>query len=214
MSHTAIGPYETLLDAIDCDVLLEALDAELPEVAQHCRRVGELAIELAELAGLNQDEQLLVAAAGAMHDVGKLSPRVRDVIGLPRVLTDQERAIVGQHTVIGQRMVEALPSRGLSRQDRALRQSVAGLVGDHHREITGLDATNRRSALLVVLEMADVADALTDPKRPYRQPASPSELRTVLTNDFRGLDSRRLRLEPEELIGRLVSTRELSQAAA
>ncbi|MEA2460408.1 MAG: cyclic di-GMP phosphodiesterase [Actinomycetota bacterium] len=70
----------------------------------HGRGVGELAAALAKAAGVPLTDADLYRRAAALHDVGKLA--IPDAILLkPGPLTEEERAVVKEHTTIGSRIL-------------------------------------------------------------------------------------------------------------
>lgn len=81
-----------------------------------------------ELRGLED----VAAVCGVLHDIGKGHDAVRELITLPRVLTDDERATVGLHTLYGQEYIEQ--HVGVENDEgRALRRIAAAVAYGHHR---------------------------------------------------------------------------------
>ncbi len=74
--------------------------------AEHCLRVGILAIALGRELGLMPLELEQVGIAGMLHDVGKL--KVPDeILNKPAKLTDEEFKIIQQHSVEGRKLLLA-----------------------------------------------------------------------------------------------------------
>lgn len=142
-------------------VLARAVEAKSPFTKGHSDRVTELAITLAEAAGLSLTERALLQRGGILHDIGKIS--IPDaILNKPGPLTPEERAVIEQHPIEGVRIIESLES---------LRDGVP-LIRWHHERLDGRgypdglkgDAIPR---LVRILAVADVYDALHS-ERPYR----------------------------------------------
>ncbi len=87
-------------------VLAAAVDARDPETRRHSENVADLASALALMLDLPAERSQMLDLAARMHDVGK--------IGIPDVvlhasgeLTDEQRELVEQHTVLGERILAA-----------------------------------------------------------------------------------------------------------
>src|SRR3954451_19351872 len=76
--------------------LLQALRERDPYTYGHCRRVARHARNLAQAAGLNEDEQRVVEYASMFHDLGKMG--IPDSILLkPGRLTPPEEEVMRAH---------------------------------------------------------------------------------------------------------------------
>lgn len=90
-------------------VLLEALFERDPDLRAHVGGVASLSAAVARRLGLDghQLEELILVAQ--LHDVGKIA--IPDaVLRKPGPLTQEERTLIEQHTVIGQRILGAVPA--------------------------------------------------------------------------------------------------------
>ena len=136
----------------------------------HTKRVGLNAARIAEALGLPSDQVDLILCAAPLHDVGKIG--ISDTILLkPGKLTDEEFAIMRQHTVIGAGMLSGSTSPWLQ-----LAEEIA--ISHHERwdgkgYPKGLSGTNIPLVGRIVA-IADVFDALTH-ERPYKSAWSVDE---------------------------------------
>ncbi|NTU70882.1 MAG: diguanylate cyclase [Coriobacteriia bacterium] len=85
-------------------VLAEAVDARYEETRDHSRNVAELARSLAQVLGLSEGTVETIGLAARVHDVGKIG--VRDEVLLKEgPLSPDERALVQEHSVLGERIL-------------------------------------------------------------------------------------------------------------
>jgi diguanylate cyclase (GGDEF)-like protein len=91
------------------EVLLEALFERDPELRAHVQGVADLSAAVGRRLGLNSEdlEELIIAAQ--LHDVGKIA--IPDaILQKPGPLDEAEWTLIRQHTVIGQRILGAVPA--------------------------------------------------------------------------------------------------------
>lgn len=142
--------------------LAAAVDAKDPYTEGHSRRVAEYAKNLAEFIGLAQSELDLVYRTGTLHDVGKIG--VPDsILKKPSKLSEDERAIMMTHPVLGELIVRKAPQ---------LEDTIPG-VRHHHEAWDGTGYPDRLRGEQIpyvarLLAIADAYDAMTS-DRPYRQ---------------------------------------------
>jgi putative two-component system response regulator len=98
---------ERLLAPTLASALANAIEARDSYLHGHCERIAALSVRLAEMMGLTFAETEAIRLGAILHDVGK--------IGIPdRVLLKQgpldaeERAIIEEHPIIGDRLLEPL----------------------------------------------------------------------------------------------------------
>ena len=145
--------------------LLSALAQRDPHLTNHMAEVERLAIGTARALGLADDQIDLIALGAELHDVGKVAIP-ESILLKPGPLTDQEWELMRQHTVTGQRILNASP---------ALRQ-VAPLVRSSHERWDGegyrigCRARRSRSASRIIA-VCDSYDAMTS-DRSYRRAMS------------------------------------------
>ncbi len=91
------------------DILLRALDDQDPGLLEHVRGVGDLARALGARLGMSSRERQVMLRAAELHDVGKLAIPT-SILEKAGPLGDDEWAMMHQHTIIGQRMLDGAPT--------------------------------------------------------------------------------------------------------
>ncbi len=90
-------------------VLLQILTEREPDLTAHQDEVARLAAGVGRRLGLDADERRVLARAAELHDVGKIA--VPDaVLHKPGPLSPEELAFIRQHTVVGERILQAAPA--------------------------------------------------------------------------------------------------------
>ena len=89
--------------------LLEALAERDPELRAHVRSVSSLAAAVGRELGLDDLALQELELAAELHDIGKLAIP-DEVLQKPGPLTATERMLVQQHTLVGQRILAAVPA--------------------------------------------------------------------------------------------------------
>jgi putative nucleotidyltransferase with HDIG domain len=153
--------------------LSNAVEARDAYTGKHAERVAAYGLEIAAAVGLKLTERPELEFGFLLHDVGKVA--VPDAILFkPGPLTEEERALMEQHPVIGAQIVS-----GIEFMEEAVE-----VVRSHHERWDGRGYPDRLAAEQIplsarVFAVADVLDALTT-DRPYR-PASPlTEARAMI----------------------------------
>ncbi len=137
------------------------------ETYQHIVRMGYLSAAIARKLGFPNDDVDTMLCAAPMHDVGKIG--IPDHILLkPGKLSERERKIMEQHTIIGGRILEK-PLNQYTEWGRIIALS-------HHERWDGkgypAGLKGEKIPLIGrIVAVADVFDALTS-KRPYKEPFS------------------------------------------
>lgn len=104
------------------------------ETVNHMFRVGEMARELALLAGLPPAEAELLRQAAPLHDLGQAGiPAV--ILNKPGRFTAREFALMKKHTTVGHRI--------LAQSDRPVLQAAATIALQHHERWDGLGYPQR-----------------------------------------------------------------------
>ncbi len=144
------------------EALIAALDARDRYTAGHSASVAVYARDIARQAGLDVQSQERAHLCGLVHDVGKvgLPPGILEKQG---PLTPEERQIMEQHSVIGERILANV-------EDYA---DIATVVRHHHERLDGAGypdgiAGDEIPLLSRILSVADAYDAMTS-ERPYRE---------------------------------------------
>ena len=119
-------------------VLLQALEEREPNLRVHVGGVARLSLLLAAQLGIADAALEELGLAAQLHDVGKLA--IPDsVLSKTEPLDESELAFIRQHTLIGQRILDASPA--LNEVGRIVRATHErwdgdgypdGLVGDGH----------------------------------------------------------------------------------
>jgi len=146
--------------------LARAIDAKDRYTQGHSARVTAYSVLLAERAGINGPELAMLKQIGPMHDIGKIGIS-ETIINKPARLSPQERRVIQQHPVIGERIVNSIRTF----------QPALYLVRNHHEDYDGSgypDGLRGEEIPLAarVLRIADTWDAMTT-RRPYRDPLNP-----------------------------------------
>ena len=86
------------------EALSAALEAKDPYTARHSTSIAMQAVAVGEHLGMSAEELRVLRYGAAFHDIGKLAVP-QSILRKPGPLTDEERASVEQHTVIGERIL-------------------------------------------------------------------------------------------------------------
>jgi ribonuclease P protein subunit RPR2 len=156
--------------------LSNAVEARDAYTGKHAERVAAYGLEIAYALGLQLTERPDLEYGFLLHDVGKVA--IPDsILYKPSTLTDEERALMEQHPVIGAQIVS-----GIEFIDQAVE-----VVRSHHERWDGRgypDALAGEEIPLSarVFAVADVLDALTT-DRPYRPASSLVVAREVIAKE-------------------------------
>ncbi|HEY2769911.1 MAG TPA: HD-GYP domain-containing protein [Solirubrobacteraceae bacterium] len=141
--------------------LVQSLEARDPYMRGHSRRVARYSSLMAAHLGLDGAEVERVRLAAALHDLGKLRTPI-SILHKPGRLTDEEYAVVKQHSAAGARMIEeVIGDAGLAK-----------VVGHHHERLDGSGYPEGLAGESIplasrIISVADTFDAITA-DRPYR----------------------------------------------
>jgi PAS domain S-box-containing protein len=147
---------EANLDAIY--MLAVACEAKDEDTGRHVRRIRDYAASIARELGFDPRVAESIGYSAVLHDVGKM--HVPDhILKKPGPLTDEERAVVQQHTLAGERILSEKP---FFRRARLIARG-------HHEnwDGSGYPDTASHDAIPVearIVHLADVFDALTTPR--------------------------------------------------
>ncbi len=103
-----------------------SLEARDRATAAHSDDVVTLADSIGRRLGLSELQLDRLTAAAQLHDVGKLAMPT-EILNKPGPLNDDEWAVIREHTVIGERMLRAVPEMG----------AVANMVRHSHERWDG-----------------------------------------------------------------------------
>jgi HD-GYP domain-containing protein (c-di-GMP phosphodiesterase class II) len=161
MAHISRGYSETLR------ALIAAVEARDAYTHGHSARVAELSVAIGLRLGLRPAALRALAEGAYLHDVGKVG--IPDhVLNKPGALSDDERAWIQEHPIVGADIVGRAPS---------LRDALT-VIRQHHERYDGGGypeglAGAQISLAARIVAVADVWDALTS-DRAYR-PAWPPD---------------------------------------
>jgi len=142
--------------------LARGIESKDPYTGGHCERLSKYSVALAQRLGLPQEQQKALRRAGVVHDIGKLAVP-EHILLKPGPLTKEERAVMEQHPVAGERICAPLKSF----------RHVLPIIRHHHEKMDGSgypDGLTKEAIPLTarILTAVDVYDALAT-ERPYRK---------------------------------------------
>lgn len=154
-------------------VLGSAVSKRDSDTDAHNYRVTIIAVKLAQVMGLSNEEVRSIIKGAFLHDVGKIG--IRDNILLkPGKLTDEEYEIMKSHVTHGVEVIE----------NSDWLEDAKDIVGYHHEKYDGSGYGEGLSGESIpirarIFAIADVFDALTS-KRPYKEPLTYEETIDIL----------------------------------
>jgi putative nucleotidyltransferase with HDIG domain len=133
---------------------------------EHSYGVISLSLEIADELGLDEDDRRLVEFGALLHDVGKIAVP-KEIVNKAGPLNDEEWAVMRQHTIAGQRMLDKIGG-GMT--------EVGAIVRASHERWDGKgypDGTTGEDVPLParIVAVADTFSAITT-TRPYRRAQS------------------------------------------
>jgi putative nucleotidyltransferase with HDIG domain len=133
---------------------------------EHSYGVISLSLEIADELGLDEDDRRLVEFGALLHDVGKIAVP-KEIVNKPGPLDDDEWAVMRQHTIAGQRMLDKIGG-GMT--------EVGAIVRASHERWDGEGYPDGRAGEDVplparIVSVADAFSAITT-TRPYRRAQS------------------------------------------
>lgn len=159
-------PLQQQIDATGSRPLLEHLGKVSPHTLAHSVRLGNAAFQLTRELGFDEQHAIRNGFGTLHHDLGKLDPAITPLIESPFELLKSERVIVDRHAEYGAQNILNLQD---SPDDPGLLRSTATVARLHH---TGIDSlahlAPEMKERVLLTQMLDKLDAVTDPNRPYR----------------------------------------------
>ena len=139
-----------------------SIEAKDPYTEGHCDRLSKYSVAMAEKLRLPEELRVALRRGGLVHDIGKLGVP-EHILLKPGPLTPEERKIMQQHTIMGERICAPL---------RSFRQ-VLPIIRHHHEKWNGSGYPDGLKGEQIpitarILQITDIFDALTT-DRPYRK---------------------------------------------
>jgi hypothetical protein len=146
------------------DALVTALGARDPALAEHSRRVADLAELVAHELGLDRSQRAAAHLAGRLHDVGKIGLG-DDVLQSDQQLSLEQRARIRDHPRIAAELVRSVAATKISPRRFSLTTRARTAAAIH-------EAFAARKSFARALKVADIFVAITEARR-YRPAATP-----------------------------------------
>src|SRR5260370_2097874 len=153
-----------------------SIEAKDPYTEGHCDRLSKYSVALGERLGLPPDLRLALRRGGLVHDIGKLSVP-ESILLKPGPLTPEERKIMQQHTIAGERICAPLRSF----------RNVLPIIRHHHEKWDGSGYPDGLKGEQIpftarILQITDIYDALTT-DRPYRNALPPEKAFAIMPEE-------------------------------
>src|SRR6202140_3958034 len=153
-----------------------SIEAKDPYTGGHCDRLSNYSMRVAERLRLPEDLRVALRRGALIHDIGKLAVP-EHILLKPGPLTSEERTIMQQHSITGERICSPL---------RSFRQ-VLPIIRHHHEKWDGSGYPDGLKAEQIpltarILQVTDVYDALTT-DRPYRKALPKEEALAILREE-------------------------------
>ena len=158
--------------------LARSIEAKDPYTEGHCDRLSRYTVSLAEQIGLPEEERVALRRGGIVHDIGKVA--VPEFVLLkPGPLDANERRIMEQHTIIGERICEPLKSF----------RKVLPIIRSHHEKQDGTGYPDHLKGDEIplaarILQTVDIYDSLTT-DRPYRKALTQEKALEIMWEETR-----------------------------
>lgn len=189
---------EAVLDAVSdggIRVWLEIIERYDQQLYQHSLSVAGYAAAFGTGLGLARADQMRLARAALLHDVGKAKIPL-DILNKPGRLTNEETAVMRTHPVVGADL--------LARQG-GFDAGMLGVVRHHHEMLDGSGYPDGLSGsaipdLVRLVTICDIHSALTE-RRAYRDPLPHPEAHGVMQAMGERLDGDLLRVFRSSVLG-------------
>src|SRR3982075_2737591 len=155
-----------------------SIEAKDPYTEGHCDRLSKSSVALGEKLGLPENLRVALRRGGLIHDIGKLAVP-EHILLKPGPLTPEERKIMEQHTIAGERICAPLRSF----------RNVLPIIRHHHEKQDGSgypDGLKGDQIPLTarILQVTDIYDALTT-DRPYRKALAPEKAFAIMREEVK-----------------------------
>jgi putative two-component system response regulator len=144
----------------------------------HCDRLSKYSVALGSVLGLPEEQRVALRRAGVVHDVGKIAVP-ESILLKPGPLTPEERRIIEQHPVVGERICQPLKSF----------RYVLPVIRHHHEKLDGSGYPDglQGDAIPItarIMSTVDVYDSLTT-DRPYRGAMAPGKAFGIMREEVK-----------------------------
>lgn len=155
-----------------------SIEAKDPHTEGHCDRLSKYSVALAEQLGLPEDSRVALRRGGIVHDIGKVAVP-EQILLKPGPLTPEERKIMEQHPVVGERICKPLKSF----------RHVLPIIRHHHEKLDGSGYPDGLKGDQIplpvrILQTVDIYDAMTT-DRPYRKALPPERAFQVMREEVK-----------------------------
>jgi diguanylate cyclase (GGDEF)-like protein len=163
------------------EVLKQALREREPELHDHADSVAALARAIGRRLEVGADELDVIGRAAELHDIGKIA--VPDsILGKPGRLDELEWTLMRQHTVIGERILNAAPAmRPVAEVVRATHERFDGRGYPDH--LAG-DEIPLAARVIAVCDAYHAMTSLRSYQRPVSRGQALAELRSKAGSQF------------------------------
>lgn len=153
-----------------------SIEGKDPYTGGHCDRLSKYSVALAERIGLAEPDRIALRRAGTVHDIGKVAVP-EQILLKPGPLTAEERRIMEQHPIVGERICAPLRSF----------RDVLPIIRHHHEKMDGSGYPDGLKGEQIpitvrVMTIVDIYDSLTT-DRSYRRALSPDDAIRVLRDE-------------------------------
>lgn len=158
------------------ELVSRVIDFRSPFTAMHSAGVAATAESLAELAGMSEEECLMMRIAGNLHDIGKLKIP-KSILEKPGKLTDEEFNVMKEHAYYTYVLLKDMEGF----------EQITRWAAFHHEKLNGSGYPFRLQEHSIplgsrVMAVADVFSAITE-DRPYRKGMEKERALEVLRQD-------------------------------
>lgn len=179
-------------DAIAVDI--SALKISDEYTFKHSVDVATMSMIVAKRYGFSRERVYEIGIAGLLHDIGK-SQIPNEVLNKAGKLTDEEFALMKQHTVLGYRILT---------DKNELSDDVKMGVLQHHEKTNGKGypmgvEEDKINTFAKIISVVDIYDALVT-ERPYKKPFSPRDAVEMIMSMTGELDINVMRCFLESVI--------------
>jgi putative two-component system response regulator len=156
--------------------LAKAIESRSSDNGGSCTRIASDAREFGEYLQLASEEIDNLVFAAHLHDIGTIG--IPDAVLLKKgELTPEERDLIAQHVLIGEKILKPLKNRS----------GVLPIIRHHHERWDGSGYPDRLVGndipkLAQIFQILDIYDALTS-QRPHKQAYSPAQALEIITEE-------------------------------